>query len=83
MTLSEYRKTSYAWPGGYAILALMNDGEILCFNCVQQEEIHEGGDTGEWCFKDTFIHWEGPPLICAHCYKELKSEYGDPEEEEK
>ena len=26
-----------------------------------------------------FIHWEGPPIHCDHCGREIASEYGDPD----
>ena len=27
----------YAWPGGYARLAVMNDGELVCPTCLETE----------------------------------------------
>jgi hypothetical protein len=87
MTLDEYKKNPYAWPGGYTLLALMGDGEVLCHHCVVNEsEVHDMSTTypewndPAWKFEDCFIHWEGDPLFCAHCNKELPSEYGPIEE---
>ena len=78
MTLQEYKDNPYAWPGGYALLALMDDGETLCHACITgEEEVHEVGDADGWKFVDAFIHWEGSPLLCAHCNEELLSEYGE------
>lgn len=31
------RKERYAWPGGYALALLMNDGGTLCPDCVSSE----------------------------------------------
>ena len=38
MTLEEYKKNPYAWPGGYQLLALMGDGETLCHKCICEEK---------------------------------------------
>ena len=78
MTLQEYRDTPYAWPGAYTLLALMADGECLCHECAcdPSNPIHEDGSChDDWLFEDVFVHWEGTPLYCAHCNKELESEY--------
>lgn len=31
------RRGPYAWPGGYAVFFVVDDGECLCFTCAQQE----------------------------------------------
>lgn len=81
MNLQEARDNPYAWPGGYALLAVMDDGEVLCHDClVREEEVHEGGERDGWRFEDVTVHWEGPPEQCAHCNKDLPSEYGEIEE---
>lgn len=80
MKLAEARKTPYAWPGGYAVHALMGDGEIICHRCLQEPDVHEneghGWDRG-WRYDSPYIHWEGPDEYCAHCGVALPSEYGD------
>ena len=84
MKLSEAKKTPYAGPGGYGLLALMDDGGILCHHCLSTEEnVHEDDSSRDgWGFVNAFIHWEGPSITCDHCGNECSSEYGDPEEEE-
>lgn len=74
-----------AWPGGYAKLLLMCDGELLCPKCVRSEfpaiarsTIQKSRDG--WQCEAITIHWEGPAEFCAHCNAELPSEYGDPNE---
>ena len=64
-----------AFPGGYTILYYDYEHEILCRDCAQ--EIH---DDDEDEIKHAFIHWEGPPLLCNGCDKELPSEYGEPDD---
>jgi hypothetical protein len=71
---------SCAWPGGYPIYFLTADGEPLCPHCVEanRQEIEAAMDGWEVVGSD--IHWEGEPLICAHCYVEIESAYGPVEE---
>jgi hypothetical protein len=81
MTLTDYKKTPYAWPGGYQINAVMADGGVLCHDCTSTEkQVHEGA-TGnpsdhQWQFVGAEINWEGPDTNCDNCAKELPSEYG-------
>lgn len=67
-----------AFPGGYSIRYLCEDGETVCANCAN--EALADPDCWEGQRPHTaFIHWEGPPITCSHCNEELPSEYGDPE----
>lgn len=83
--LDHYKAHQYAWPGGYQINALMADGEILCHHCIcTEEEVYQDDskvDSDPWRFLLGDIHWEGEPLCCAHCGRDLPSEYGIPDEE--
>lgn len=71
----EYSKfPPYAWPGGYAIAYLMDDGEFLCAGCMNDnpDSIHFSGSGDGWRV-DGFItadwHDTGDgDWICAHCY---------------
>jgi len=72
--------------GGMHILFLMGDDEPMCFDCVKENPEEINSEMNEpcdrrWQIKTDFAHWEGQPLECSHCYKELPSHYGDPEEE--
>ena len=62
---------AYAWPGGYTLCYLAADSEILCNVCATAEEEPV----------EQFVHWEGEPLYCAECNKEMESSYGIPDEE--
>ena len=81
MTLQEYLAHGpFTFPGGYTLHALVDDGEAICFDCCKEDGgVHEGGPADGWRFEDVFVHWEGPPMFCAHCNKALESEYGDPD----
>lgn len=72
---------SFAWPGGYQILYLMADGDILCADCANENSVSPEHEDASWRLEGSFVHWEGPPMSCDHCNSELASEYGDPEEE--
>jgi len=75
------RSNGHAWPGGYPMALLMADGECLCAACVRANfrrirECMRANDQGsDWSPVDVFIHWEGEPLSCANCYKDIPSAY--------
>ena len=75
---------AYAWPGGYPVYAYMADGEAICFECTRDNlEVHEDATCHDgWCFVGADIYWEGAPMNCANCNKELESAYGDPDSDE-
>ena len=85
-TLKEAIRQPYAWPGGYQLYLLMSDGEALCMKCARSEfrallEAMRDNDNSGWRPEAVDIYWEGPPMNCAHCGREMVSEYGDPAEE--
>ncbi len=59
--------------GSYPLIYLDKDGEVLCAKCADEE-------TEELQGADVFL--EGSPEQCAGCNKEIKSAYGDPDDEE-
>jgi len=79
----EYPK--WAWPGGYTIYYLTEDGGVLCPDCANGENgslASETSDDPQWKLVASDLHQEGPPLICDHCGFEMESDYGDPDAEE-
>jgi len=50
MTLEEYKENPYAFPGGYQINAIMDDGEMMCHECVcdPSSPVHIGGERDGW-----------------------------------
>lgn len=72
---------------GYPFIYYAEDGGVLCPACVNGENgsvAHVNGTRGEdaqWNVIESDVHWEGPPIQCDHCGKEIESAYGDPEEE--
>jgi len=65
----------YAWPGGYVIGYLMDDGEYLCSNCMNDDSnpIHAGGESDGWRFEGIQVIEEGFET-CAHCNASLFDE---------
>jgi hypothetical protein len=78
VTLQEAKENPCAWPGGYPIYAILDDGEMLCHDCLLSQPVHEGGEADGWRFEGAEVYWEGPNVQCAHCNAELESAYGDP-----
>lgn len=79
MTLDDMRQftadgtlPAYAWPGGYQIIYLTRDGEVVCPECANREV----DQAQEVIAGDIF--YEGPPEFCADCNREIESAYGDP-----
>ena len=71
----------YAFPGGYRVNLLTSDGGVLCADCVRTnyrailESARDHLGDG-WEPAAHFTHWEGEPLICDHCGREIEPEYG-------
>lgn len=64
----------YAWPGGYPIGYLTDDGEYLCADCVNDpaNPVHVGGIMDGWrvdgwqVLEGTSEDYEDG-ISCAHC----------------
>ena len=75
----------FSFPGGYAHRCILSDGSVLCNECVRTEwqslvyaTLHE--PRNGWAIEGVDVLWEGPANQCAHCYVEIPTEYGDPDE---
>lgn len=73
------RWPSYAWPGGYEIHYLTKDCGTLCHQCANANLEQTIGDDPQWEIISSDIHWEGSPLQCDHCYRDIVSAYGGDE----
>ena len=76
------RQGQYAWPGGYPMFFIMEDGGTLSFAAVRQEwrQIvqdylwkHDSG----WTIAGVCINWEDANLFCDHTNEPIESAYGD------
>lgn len=70
----------FAWPGGYALALLMQDGECLCGACVAEnldqilaDTIGESRDeSSEWCAQVAGItDDDDDSTMCAHCARPI------------
>ena len=71
----------YAWPGGYEIVAVMDDGEILCMDCCKNNyreildstlhDIEDGWKLAGFMMEAVSPDCCTDDLIsyCAHCNK--------------
>lgn len=74
---------SFAWPGGYPIIYLTQENDILCPSCANDVDPYD---------PDTFdmdkpvacdCYWEGPHIQCDGCNGTIESAYGDPYADER
>lgn len=80
------RNGAYAWPGGYPLFLLTDDGATLHFACARKEarnvmdSIQRKASDG-WRVVACDVNWEDSDLCCDHCSKRIESAYGDDEGE--
>jgi hypothetical protein len=69
----------YAWPGGYPLFAVTNDGGALCHNCTKAEIKAIATTTGSdgWTIASIEANWEDPQLFCDHCGDRIESAYAE------
>lgn len=75
-------RNKYAWPGGYPMYIVRNDGGVLCPTCAKDnyaEIAHDtvkGWKTG-WDVMGADVNWEDSDLYCEHCGNQIESAYGE------
>lgn len=62
----------YTSIGSYTIIYYAKDGSEFCAKCAKDS------DTGERIMHAD-VYWEGEPIQCAHCGKDIESSYGSVE----
>lgn len=55
------------------------DNDPLCHHCINDNANSDPHGTPVF---EQHPHWEGPPIECTHCGREIESAYGDPHAEE-
>ncbi len=75
---------TYAWPGGYPVYYITEDGGILCPACARMAEdetlsvVDENGWTDpQWHIIGVDVNWEDSSLYCDHCYERITSAYAE------
>jgi hypothetical protein len=75
------RAGAYAWPGGYPLFFIANDGEAICFSCGKTEFSAIANSIATlaadgWNIIACEINYENSSLDCAHCSAIIESAYG-------
>lgn len=71
----------FAWPGGYPMYAITDDGAAICPACCGSEIKNIDASTrGDgWRVIASDVNWEDGELYCDHCSKRIESAYAEPE----
>lgn len=73
---------TYAWPGGYPLYYIAQDGGILCPDDARKAE-REGlagdPDAPQWNIVAAEANWEDAFLFCDHCHARIPSAYAEDE----
>ena len=81
---TQLRSGACAWPGGYPLFFIADDGESLSFEAVRdnlRSVIHSmrHGVNDGWRVVGCDVNWEDPSLFCAHTGKRIESAYAEEE----
>jgi hypothetical protein len=85
-TLEDFDKAlangAYAWPGGYPLYFVMEDGEAMSFDAAkaEAERIREAiaGSWGDgWRAIALEVNWEDAELYCCHSGERIPSAYAE------
>jgi len=80
------RSGPYAWPGGYPLFFICDDGGALCCTCARKEvrnvmgainERKHGARNTGWAVVGMDTNWEDDLLHCDHCNERIESAYAD------
>lgn len=76
------RNGAYAWPGGYQMYLICNDGGALCFQCARKEARNviwaiENKCSDGWRVCATDINYEDTELHCDHCSQQIPAAHGE------
>lgn len=81
-------REGYAWPGGYELCVITNDGGLICHNCVKENYREMYHDTkyawrSGWQVVALTTESNMEDDYCSHCSKELGYHSEEEEEEER
>jgi len=76
------RSGKYAWPGGYPMYFVANDGEALSFEAVKENyreilSATKNKENNGWRVVGIDVNWEDENLYCAHTGNRIESAYGN------
>ena len=76
-------RDKYAWPGGYPLFILTDDGRTLHPDCAKAEFHQIAHDTVKgwkgsgWVAVAADINYEDPDMYCDHCNERIESAYAE------
>ncbi|NQV21854.1 MAG: hypothetical protein HQ511_10615 [Rhodospirillales bacterium] len=75
------RAGAWAWPGGYPLYFITNDGGALSFKTVREElplilSAIQDNDSGGWRVVACAVNWEDSDLLDDHTGEPIQSAYG-------
>ena len=70
-------RAPYAWPGGYPMYAVTDDGAALCKTCCKTEfrSIASSFPGDGWTVTALDVNWEDSDLRCDHCSDLIEAAY--------
>lgn len=78
-----YRMGPYAWPGGYPMYFITNDGAALSWNAARYnrrsilEALRDSDKRSGWHIAGAEINWEDPCLHCDDTGERIPSAYAE------
>lgn len=74
---SELVRSPFAWPGGYPLYAITDDGGAMCAKCCEENREEIGTTSGRdgWCVVALEPNWEDPDLVCDCCSRPIEAAY--------
>lgn len=67
----------WAWPGGYPLFYVCEDGGDICSDCVNHDEGFREIDAPDWNVNGYAINYEDPELYCDGCGRRIESAYAE------
>lgn len=79
-SVKEYIRQPYAWPGGYPMVLIMDDGECLCPKCARDNfklivAATKSNARDGWQACHVPINYEDDELYCANCNAHIDCAY--------
>ena len=67
---------AYAWPGGYPLYYLTEDGSVLSPDAVEENlELCNDPDDPQWYVVGVAVNWEDQELFCDHTGLKIECAY--------
>jgi hypothetical protein len=79
-----FARAPHAFPGGYPMFAICDDGGCLCHKCVKDNyriirESQRDNCRDGWGVEAVTINYEDSELYCDNCNDAIESAYGGSE----